>query len=85
MFLTGLLPLAYSACFLIEDYQPRDGTTHQLKKCLTAGSHGGISSREAPFSVINPACVKLTHKSTSIPPKYWGLSDASPCLFYRMV
>jgi hypothetical protein len=33
-----------------------------LRKCLTAGSHGGISSREAPFFVITPACVKLTHK-----------------------
>ena len=28
------------------------------------GSHGGISSTEAPFSVINPACVKLTHKTS---------------------
>jgi hypothetical protein len=27
-------------------------------------SHGGISSREAPFSVITPACVKLTHKTS---------------------
>jgi hypothetical protein len=26
-----------------------------LRKCLTAGSHGGISSTEAPFSVITPA------------------------------
>ena len=32
---------------------------HQLRKCLTAPSHGGISSREAPFSVITPVCVKL--------------------------
>jgi hypothetical protein len=28
-----------------------------LRKCLTAGSHGGIFSTEAPFSVT-PACVK---------------------------
>jgi hypothetical protein len=34
-----------------------------LRKCPTAGSHGGISSPEAPFSVITPACVKLTHKT----------------------
>jgi hypothetical protein len=34
-----------------------------LRKCLTAGSHRVISSREAPFSVITPACVKLTHKT----------------------
>jgi hypothetical protein len=27
---------------------------------LTAGSHGGISLTKAPFSVITPACVKLT-------------------------
>jgi hypothetical protein len=35
-----------------------------LWKSLIAGSHGGISSREAPFSVITPACVKLTHKTS---------------------
>jgi hypothetical protein len=28
---------------------------HYLRKCLTVGSHGGISSTEAPFSVIIPA------------------------------
>jgi hypothetical protein len=55
-----------------QDYQPRDGITHNgpspldhwLRKCLTAGSHGGISLGEAPFSVITPACVKLTHKTS---------------------
>jgi hypothetical protein len=26
-----------------------------LRKCLTVGSHGGISATEAPFSVITPA------------------------------
>jgi hypothetical protein len=26
-----------------------------LRKCLRVGSHGGISSTEAPFSVITPA------------------------------
>jgi hypothetical protein len=35
-----------------------------LRKCLTAESHGGISPTEAPFSVITPACVKLTHKTS---------------------
>lgn len=40
-----------------------------MRKCLTSGSHGGISSREAPFSVMIPACVKVTHK----PSQYsWG-------------
>jgi hypothetical protein len=51
-----------------EDYQPRDGTTHKgpflldhyLRKCPTAGSHGGTSPTEAPFFVLTPACVKLT-------------------------
>ncbi|XP_052027512.1 zinc finger matrin-type protein 1 isoform X1 [Apodemus sylvaticus] len=55
-----------------QDYQPRDGTTHkgpspldhQLRKCPTAGSHGGTSPTEAPFSVITPACVKLTHQTS---------------------
>jgi hypothetical protein len=35
-----------------------------LRKCLTAGSHGAISPTEAPFSVITPASVKLTHKTS---------------------
>jgi hypothetical protein len=26
-----------------------------LRACLIVGSHGGISSTEAPFSVITPA------------------------------
>jgi hypothetical protein len=55
-----------------QDYQPRNGTTsngtspfnHQLRKCSTAGSHGGISPNEAHFSMITPACVKLTHKNS---------------------
>jgi hypothetical protein len=74
MLLTGLLPLSCSACFLIEPKTtspemapPTMGPPtpdHKLRKCLTAVSHGGISSREAPFSVITPACVKLTHKTS---------------------
>ena len=35
-----------------------------MRKCLAAGSHGGISSRKAPFSVVTLACVKLTHETT---------------------
>jgi hypothetical protein len=35
-----------------------------LRKFFTAGSHGGKSSREAPFSVITPVCVKLTHETS---------------------
>jgi hypothetical protein len=64
--LLSLLP------YRTQDYQPRDGTTHnglscldqQLRKCLTARSPGGISSREVPFSVITPACVKFTHTTS---------------------
>jgi hypothetical protein len=75
VFLTGLLPLACSACFLIEPRttSPEMATPtmeqlspidHQLRKCPTAGSHGCMSPDEAPFSVITPARVKLTHKTS---------------------
>jgi hypothetical protein len=57
-----------------QDYHPRDNTTHNGlvpplliingEICLTVGSHGGIFSTEAPFLVITPACVKLTHKAS---------------------
>jgi hypothetical protein len=69
-----LLPLACSACSLIEPKTtipemapPTMGLPPlitKLRKCLTAGSHGGISSREAPFSVITPTCVKLTQRTS---------------------
>jgi hypothetical protein len=35
-----------------------------IEKMPTAGSHGGISPTEAPFSVITSAWVKLTHKTS---------------------
>jgi hypothetical protein len=69
--LTGLLPLACSVTFFIEHRTTVPGmepstmgppTLDHLRKCLTAGSHGGISSREAPFSVITLTYIKLTHK-----------------------
>ena len=72
MLLIGLLSLACSACFLMEPKTTSPGMApptrgwaidHQLRKCLTGGSHGGTSSTEAPFTVITPACVKLTHKT----------------------
>jgi hypothetical protein len=59
-----------------QDYQPAQRWYHsqgalpassliEKKKCLTAArSHGGISSTEAPFSVITTACVKLTQKTS---------------------
>jgi hypothetical protein len=71
MFFTGFLPLACSACSCIEARTTSPGMApptigpptldHWLRKCLTAGSHGGISSREALFPVITPACQVDTH------------------------
>jgi hypothetical protein len=54
-----------------QDYQPRDATTHKgpfpvitnWEDALQAGSHGGISSPEAPFSVVTPA-VSSWHKTS---------------------
>jgi hypothetical protein len=50
------------------DKQMSAGNTCHLwgEKCgaPTAGSHGGTSPAEAPFSVITPACVKLTHQTS---------------------
>jgi hypothetical protein len=65
----GLLSLLF---YRTQDYQLRDGTTHnrpslldhQPRKCPTAGSHGGISPTEVPFSMITPACVMLTQKTS---------------------
>jgi hypothetical protein len=61
----GLLSLLF---YRTQDYQPRDSTIHNgpshpwllIEKMLTARSHGGISSREAPFYVRTLAHVKLT-------------------------
>jgi hypothetical protein len=63
MLLTGLLPLACSACSLIEPKTTSPGMAPPTRG-LTAGSHGGISSRKAPFSEKTPAFVKLTHKTS---------------------
>jgi hypothetical protein len=51
-----------------------------LRKFLTAGSHGIISSREAPFSVIILACVELTYKTNqyNIPLVEQVLSSLKP-------
>ena len=84
MFLTGLLPLTCSACFLIEPKTTSPGMAsspsllyHQLKKCPTAGSHGGTSTTKAPFSEITSACVKLTHKPSQYSVDLWIYP--SPC------
>jgi hypothetical protein len=62
----GCYFLACSACFLIEPRTTSPGWHHpkwafspliQLRKCLSAVSHGSILSREAPFSGITLACV----------------------------
>jgi hypothetical protein len=53
---------------------------HQPRKCPTARSHGGIFSREAPFCVMTPACVKLTHKTSKYSPPY----PLSPAWFRLM-
>jgi hypothetical protein len=75
MLLTGLLPLACSACFLIEpkkDYQPRDGTTYNEP------SHPWLLTEKMPYSWIswrhflkggsflcdNSSCVRLIHKTS---------------------
>ena len=56
MFFTGLLPLACSTCSLIEPRTtPHRGPPpldQQLRKCPTAGSHGGTSPTDASFCVI---------------------------------
>jgi hypothetical protein len=63
-------PLACSACSLIEPRLPAQTRQHpqgdlphppwSLRKCVAAGSRGSISQTEASFSVVTPACVKLT-------------------------
>ena len=65
----GLLSLV---SYRTQNYQPRDGTTHNglgppplTEKMPYSWIHGGISL-EVPFSVITPACVKLTHKHITI-------------------
>jgi hypothetical protein len=66
-FFPGLL------CFIsyrTQDHQTRDGTTqnglsqlyHQLRKCPTAGSHGGTFPTEAPFSVITLAKLRTQNQ-----------------------
>jgi hypothetical protein len=74
MLLTGLLPLAFSACFLIElkitslgMAPPTMGPPSLITNWedeIQFGSHGGLSSTKAPFFVITPACAKLTHKTS---------------------
>jgi hypothetical protein len=39
-----------------------------MRKCLTAEPHGGISSAEAPSSLMTLACIKVTQKAASTVP-----------------
>lgn len=47
-----------------QGHQPRDGSIYNeldpppLRRCLTAGTHGGIPSLEAPFSLVTLAGVQ---------------------------
>jgi hypothetical protein len=85
MLLACLLPLACSACFLIEPRTTSPGMApptmgpptldHWLRNCLTAGSHVCSSSREVPFSVITPAVSSWHTKPASTP----TLKEWSPC------
>jgi hypothetical protein len=68
-FLLACFPCLAQLAFLKNTRLPAQGWHHPqedlspwsiIEKCLIAGTHGGISSTEAPFSMINPACVKLT-------------------------
>jgi hypothetical protein len=84
MLLIGLLPLACSACFLIEPRTNIPGMAPPTRSPLplitnweNAFSHGGISSTEAPFSVITPACVKVTHKTSQYSYFFWFFSSTS--------
>jgi hypothetical protein len=61
--LTPQLPQACSACLLIGWHHSHHSQLsallsphHELRKCLTAGSHGGISLTEAPFSDNSSLC-----------------------------
>jgi hypothetical protein len=68
----GFLPMACSACFLIQPKtsMSRDGASHpeldpstsicQPRKCFTGQSDRGIFQIEVSFSQITVACVKLT-------------------------
>jgi hypothetical protein len=75
--------LASPDCLAGSLIEPIDGNTrmgpptldHYLS--LTAGSHRGISSREFLFSVITPACVKLTHKTSQYSLHMLGLGSGT--------
>ena len=81
MLLTGLLPIACSACFLIQfrstspgmapstigwtlPAHPQPPIDQGSRKCLSAESHGSISSTEAPSSLMPLAFIKLADKTS---------------------
>jgi len=73
-YLLAFLGMLSLLSYRTQDCQPWDDTTynglrpppldHYLTKWLKVGSHGGISSRETSFSLIIPACVNLTHRTS---------------------
>jgi hypothetical protein len=84
-FLLACFPCLAQLAFLRNPRLPAQGWHHpqlagpslfhqELRKCLTAGSHGDISSREAPFSVVTPACVKLAHRTIQYQVPSWAHS-----------
>jgi hypothetical protein len=81
MLLTGLLS------YRTQDYQPRDGTNQKgpstlitnWEKCLKSGHHGGTSPTAAPFSVITPAWIKLTHKTRQYSDVYSQFCEEVVC------
>jgi hypothetical protein len=74
MFFTGLPPLACSACSLLEPKLPAQRWHHpqgdiplitNWEKCLTAGSHGGISPNWSSFLCDNSSLCQADTKLAS--------------------
>jgi hypothetical protein len=94
---TSLLPLVCLACFLIEPKMSSPGMAQpqwalpplitNWENALQLDLMKVISSREAPFSVIAPGWVKLTHKSSqyrdkALIPQY--LLDKGGTILWRL-
>ena len=70
-----------------QKYQPRNGTIHNgpshpwslIEKIPYSWISWRHSSREAPFSLITPACVKLIHKTS----QYTGLKNIYVCFNWK--
>jgi hypothetical protein len=66
-FLLACFPWLAQLALLSQDYQPSDGTTHNepypLDHQLKKNAPQALTQLKL-FSVITPACVKLTHKTS---------------------